>query len=128
MQAVSSRSDFEEVCQAYETESNVLETVGGLGLVQCSRGSEDPNDPNKAWNVGLKCKICDAFLSSSNPSRIASTHLMKGGCPKIKGDADIATEKLVFVSSAAKVKQKDLRSMEEKELELLCTSVNEESF
>ncbi|DBA85946.1 TPA: hypothetical protein ACH3X1_005487 [Trebouxia sp. C0004] len=141
----------------------------------------DPNDPNKAWNVALKCKFCDAFLSSSNPSRIASTHLMKGGCPKIKGDADIATEvseafqkhpveigqpqaevmlslhatscapeslwgqlyrknrsrlgllraeKLVFVSSAAKVKQKDFRSMEEKELELLhmCTSVNEESF
>ena len=52
----------------------------------------DPNDPNKAWNVALKCKFCDAFLSSSNPSRIASTHLMKGGCPKIKGDADIATE------------------------------------
>ncbi|DBA73972.1 TPA: hypothetical protein ACH3X1_010801 [Trebouxia sp. C0004] len=40
----------------------------------------------------------------------------------------LRAEKLVFVSSAAKVKQKDLRSMEEKELELLCTSVNEESF
>ncbi len=52
----------------------------------------DPNDPNEAWNVALKCKFCEAFLSSSNPSRIAGTHLMKGGCPKIKGDADIATE------------------------------------
>ncbi len=40
----------------------------------------------------------------------------------------LRAEKLVFVSSTAKVKQKDLRSMEEKELELLCTSVNEESF
>ncbi|DBB04433.1 TPA: hypothetical protein ACH3X1_012914 [Trebouxia sp. C0004] len=40
----------------------------------------------------------------------------------------LRAEKLVFVSSAAKVKQKDLRSMEEKELELLCTSVNEEFF
>ncbi|DBB07182.1 TPA: hypothetical protein ACH3X1_011749 [Trebouxia sp. C0004] len=38
----------------------------------------------------------------------------------------LRAEKLVFVSSAAKVKQKDLRSMEEKELELLCTSVNED--
>ncbi|DBB07197.1 TPA: hypothetical protein ACH3X1_011764 [Trebouxia sp. C0004] len=40
----------------------------------------------------------------------------------------LRAEKLVFVSSAAKVKQKDLRSMEEKELELLYTSVIEESF
>jgi len=40
----------------------------------------------------------------------------------------LRAEKLVFVSSAAKVKQKDMRSMDEKELELLCTSVNEESF
>ena len=37
-------------------------------------------------------------------------------------------EKLVFVSSAAKVKQKKFKSMEKKELELLCTSVNEEPF
>ena len=40
----------------------------------------------------------------------------------------LRAKKLVFVSSAIKVKQKDLRSMEEKELELPCTSVNEESF
>jgi osmotically-inducible protein OsmY len=52
----------------------------------------DPSDPEKAWNVALQCQFCEAFLSSSNPSRMASTHLMKGGCPKVRGDADIATE------------------------------------
>ncbi len=52
----------------------------------------DPNDPNEALNVALKCKFCANYFSSSNPSRIASSHLMKAGCPKIKGDADIATE------------------------------------
>ncbi|DBB04042.1 TPA: hypothetical protein ACH3X1_013099 [Trebouxia sp. C0004] len=40
----------------------------------------------------------------------------------------LRAEKLVFVSSATEVKQKDLRGIEENELELLCTSVNEESF
>ena len=37
-------------------------------------------------------------------------------------------EKMVFVSSAAKVANRDLKSTEEAELELLCTAVDEESF
>ena len=35
---------------------------------------------------------------------------------------------MVFVSSAAKVANRDLKSAEEAELELLCTAVDEESF
>ncbi len=37
-------------------------------------------------------------------------------------------DKMVFVSSAAKVANKDLKSTEEAELELLCSAVDEESF
>ena len=37
-------------------------------------------------------------------------------------------EKLVFISSAAKVANKELVSSEEAELELLCNAVDEESF
>ncbi|DBA99097.1 TPA: hypothetical protein ACH3X1_014231 [Trebouxia sp. C0004] len=37
-------------------------------------------------------------------------------------------EKMVFVSSAAKVANRDLKSSEEAELELLCSAVDEESF
>ena len=37
-------------------------------------------------------------------------------------------EKMVFVSSAAKVANRDFKSTEEAELELLCSAVNEESF
>ena len=37
-------------------------------------------------------------------------------------------EKLVFISSAAKVANKELISSEEAELELLCNAVDEESF
>lgn len=36
-----------------------------------------------AANVLLKCMLCDQQLSSSNTSRIAESHLLKGGCPKI---------------------------------------------
>ena len=35
---------------------------------------------------------------------------------------------VVFVSSVAKVANKDLKSTEEAELELLCSAVDEESF
>ena len=35
---------------------------------------------------------------------------------------------MVFVSNAAKVANRDLKSTEEAELELLCTAVDEESF
>ena len=37
-------------------------------------------------------------------------------------------EKLVFVSSAAKVARKELKSIEEQELELLCSEVDDMSF
>ena len=37
-------------------------------------------------------------------------------------------EKMVFVSSAAKVANRDLKSAEEAELQLLCSAVDEESF
>ncbi|DBA79979.1 TPA: hypothetical protein ACH3X1_008182 [Trebouxia sp. C0004] len=37
-------------------------------------------------------------------------------------------EKLIAVSSAAKLAHKDLKSCDEKELELLCSSVNEADF
>ena len=59
----------------------------------------DPSDPNMAWNVALQCQFCEAFLSSSNPSKIASTHSMKGGCPEVRGDADIATDNIFWFSS-----------------------------
>ena len=45
-----------------------------------------------AANVLLKCTLCDQQLSSSNTSRIAESHLLKGGCPKIKCNAGIAAE------------------------------------
>ncbi|DBA79985.1 TPA: hypothetical protein ACH3X1_008188 [Trebouxia sp. C0004] len=45
-----------------------------------------------AANVLLKCTLCDQQLSSSNTSRIAESHLLKGGCPKIKCNARIAAE------------------------------------
>ncbi|DBA84868.1 TPA: hypothetical protein ACH3X1_005888 [Trebouxia sp. C0004] len=45
-----------------------------------------------AANVLLKCTLCDQQLSSSNTSRIAESHLLKGGCPKIKYNAGIAAE------------------------------------
>ncbi len=35
---------------------------------------------------------------------------------------------MVFVSNAAKVANRDLKSTEEAELELLCTALDEESF
>ena len=35
---------------------------------------------------------------------------------------------MVFVSSAAKLANRDLKSAEEAELELLCTAVDEESW
>ena len=47
---------------------------------------------SKATNVVLKCLLCKNSLSSSNPSRIADTHLTKGGCPKIKTDVEVAAE------------------------------------
>ena len=37
-------------------------------------------------------------------------------------------EKMVFVSSAAKVANKDFKSTAEAELELLCSAVDEQSF
>ena len=45
---------------------------------------------NAATNVLLKCTLCEQQLSSSNPTRIAETHLVKGGCFKIKTSAAIA--------------------------------------
>lgn len=45
-----------------------------------------------AANVVLKCTLCDQQLSSSNTSRIAESHLVKGGCSKIKCNAGIAAE------------------------------------
>ena len=43
-----------------------------------------------ATNVLLKCLLCHQELSSSNTSRIAESHLAKGGCSKIKSNADVA--------------------------------------
>ena len=45
-----------------------------------------------ATNVLLKCTLCSQQLSSSNPSRIAESHIAKGGCSKIKSNATIAAE------------------------------------
>ena len=45
-----------------------------------------------AANVFLKCTLCNQQLSSSNTSRIAESHLAKGGCSKIKCNAAIAAE------------------------------------
>ena len=45
-----------------------------------------------ATNVVLKCTLCDQQLSSSNTSRIAESHLAKGGCSKIKSNAGTAAE------------------------------------
>ncbi|KAL0036280.1 hypothetical protein WJX77_000130 [Trebouxia sp. C0004] len=43
-----------------------------------------------ATNVLLKCTLCEQQLSSSNPTRIAETHLVKGGCLEIKTSAATA--------------------------------------
>ena len=59
---------------------------------------------------------------------MAKANLQIGGNILLSFFRQIQMIQTFFVSSAAKVKQKDLRSMEEKELELLCTSVDEESF
>ncbi|KAL3138247.1 hypothetical protein ABBQ32_006065 [Trebouxia sp. C0010 RCD-2024] len=42
---------------------------------------------NAATNVLLKCTLCEQQLSSNNPTRLAETHLVKGGCLKIKTSA-----------------------------------------
>ena len=47
---------------------------------------------SSATNVLLKCTLCSQHLSSSNTSRIAESHLAKGGCSKIKCNATIAAE------------------------------------
>nr|XP_043631268.1 uncharacterized protein LOC122602745 isoform X1 [Erigeron canadensis] len=39
----------------------------------------DTNDPKA---VKLKCNLCEAAFSASNPSRTASEHLKRGTCPK----------------------------------------------
>ena len=45
---------------------------------------------NAATNVLLKCTLCEQQLSPSNPTRLAETHLVKGGCLKIKACAATA--------------------------------------
>lgn len=46
---------------------------------------------NDATNVLLQCFLCNNQLSASNPSRIADSHLAKGGCNKVKGDMSFGT-------------------------------------
>ncbi|KAL1550803.1 hypothetical protein AAHA92_18721 [Salvia divinorum] len=38
-------------------------------------------DTNHPKSVKLKCTLCDAAFSASNPSRTASEHLKRGACP-----------------------------------------------
>lgn len=45
-----------------------------------------------ATNVLLKCTLCEQQLSSSNPTRLADSHLSHGGCLKIKTSAATAAE------------------------------------
>lgn len=40
-------------------------------------------DNNQPKAVKLKCTLCDAAFSASNPSRTASEHLKRGACPNI---------------------------------------------
>ncbi|KAK7375607.1 hypothetical protein VNO78_12532 [Psophocarpus tetragonolobus] len=37
--------------------------------------------------VKLRCSLCDAVFSSSNPSRTASQHLKRGTCPNFNSAA-----------------------------------------
>ena len=42
--------------------------------------------------VKLQCVKCNSLLSSSNPSRIADTHIKAAGCKAIKQNAELGQE------------------------------------
>lgn len=51
--------------------------------------------------VWLRCVLCQAELSASNESRIATSHLKKAGCSKVKATPDLALEVLAAFGPAA---------------------------
>ena len=53
---------------------------------------EKDSDTKSATGVKLQCIKCDALLSSSNPTRIAKSHIMSAGCKAIKQDAVLGQE------------------------------------
>ncbi|KAG0462062.1 hypothetical protein HPP92_020538 [Vanilla planifolia] len=47
-------------------------------------------EPGLAMAVKLRCSLCDAVFSASNPSRTASEHLKRGACPSFNSAAAAA--------------------------------------
>ncbi|KAF2618550.1 hypothetical protein F2Q68_00042471 [Brassica cretica] len=46
-------------------------------------------DTNLPKAVKLRCSLCDAVFSASNPSRTASEHLKRGTCPKFNSSVNV---------------------------------------
>ncbi|KAG7982507.1 hypothetical protein I3843_04G056600 [Carya illinoinensis] len=51
-------------------------------------------DTNLPKAVKLKCSLCDAVFSASNPSRTASEHLKKGACPNYSSVSRLSSASL----------------------------------
>ncbi|KAG2297807.1 hypothetical protein Bca4012_008937 [Brassica carinata] len=51
------------------------------------RGTDTNNNLPKA--VKLRCSLCDAVFSASNPSRTASEHLKRGTCPNFSSSSSV---------------------------------------